>query len=111
MVGYVEPPTLFNGSSQPQLSLNRRKPHTQPPINLPPYTFPMGKQYLHLSVSQVLRPRHYEDPVRDLNNLLQRYKVGNGNLSQCLSWVVEQTGPDHQKTLYATANRESVSNA
>ncbi|KAH9960438.1 hypothetical protein BC827DRAFT_394935 [Russula dissimulans] len=43
------------------------------------------------------------DPVRDLNNLLQRYPVGNGNLSQFLSWSLYKDGPDHQRTHYATA--------
>jgi len=44
------------------------------------------------------------DPVRDLNNLLQHYRDNRGNnLARYLSWLLQQTGPDHQRVHYATA--------
>jgi len=39
------------------------------------------------------------DPVRDLNNLLQR----NGNLTPYLSWWLYEDGPHHQRNHYAIA--------
>ena len=48
----------------------------------------------------------HDDPVRYLNNRLQGHP--RGNLTPYLSWVLGQTGPDHQKTHHATAKCESV---
>jgi len=41
------------------------------------------------------------DPVRDLNNYLQGHP--GGNLTRYLSWAMNEDGPDHQRTHYATA--------
>jgi hypothetical protein len=44
------------------------------------------------------------DPVRDLNNALQGHPTGN--LTTQFSWVLKQTGPNHQITHFATAKCE-----
>lgn len=43
------------------------------------------------------------DPVRDLNNFLQRYRDARGNLTRHFSWLLQQAGPDNQRVHYATA--------
>jgi dsRNA-specific ribonuclease len=47
--------------------------------------------------------------VRDLNNYLMRYRDARGNLARHFSWHLQQEGPDRQKTHYATAKREPLS--
>jgi len=40
------------------------------------------------------------DSTRDLNNFLQSH---GGNLTRYFSWLMNQEGPDHQRTHHATA--------
>lgn len=66
---------------------------------------PVGK----LRFSSIRYPSHREhnsDPTRDLNNFLQGYKDGGGNLARHFSWFMQQEGPDHQKIHHATAKCE-----
>lgn len=51
------------------------------------------------------------DYIRELNNFLQRPRRAGGDLKPHLSWILGQTGPDNQKTHYATARCEPFSNS
>ena len=57
-------------------------------------------------LSHMSRIQLNQDPIRDLNDHLRDHP--SGNLTPLLSWALEQSGPDHQKTHYATAKCESV---
>ena len=73
----------------------------------------MGKRRFHLSSirddemrSERNSTNSDPDPVRGLNNFLQARKDANGNFTRHFSWLMDQDGPDNQKTHYATAKCE-----
>ena len=93
-------------------------PDAHPPVVPPPVaqglpTVPLAPTLLRMAS---YNPSHdmggqynitsNQDPVRDLNNYLMGHP--SGNLARFLSWALDQSGPDHQKTHNATAKCESV---
>ncbi len=59
-----------------------------------------SKRCLHLSRNLK------SDPLRDLSHFLHRYRDKYGNLTRHFAWALRQTGPNHQRTHYATAKRQ-----